>query len=117
MLHDPFNRVRLPGDFSREGRVRLLGEAFDALVRGEMPSPEACMFLAAGGIAWLEQGGDLLGDYWKVKAPAGSHHTASALWQRSSRGATDVKRPDSIESSSHHACVERAPDHDRDPRN
>jgi hypothetical protein len=100
MRNDPFNRSRLPGDFSREGRVRLLGEAFEALARGEMPSQEACTFLASGGCAWLEQGGDLLGDYWKVKAPAGSHHTAPLLWKRSSRGATQFVQNDSIEPSS-----------------
>lgn len=73
MQHDPFNRSRLPGDFTREGRVALLTEAFAALMRGELPSLEARMFLAGGGSTWLKEGGDLLRDYWRVTAPRGSH--------------------------------------------
>jgi hypothetical protein len=89
VLNDPFNRTRLPGDFSREGRVALLGEFFQAIREGRMPSEEARIFVANGGMSWLENGGDLLRDFWKVAAPAGSHHTPSHLWsQCSSRGAT-----------------------------
>lgn len=73
MLNDPFNRNRLPTDFSREGRVMLLKQAFAALLRGEMPSMEARMFLAGGGAAWLEEGGDIARDFWRVTAPRGSH--------------------------------------------
>ena len=73
VMLDPFNRSRLPGDFSREGRVSLLHEAFSALMRGELPSPEARMFLAGGGASWLREGGDLVRDYWRVAAPRGSH--------------------------------------------
>lgn len=72
-MNDPFGRSRLPGDFSREGRIRLLHEAFDALLRGELPSAEARAFLAGGGLAWLREGGDLLKDFWRVAAPRGSH--------------------------------------------
>lgn len=72
-MNDPFNRSRLPADFSREGRVALLKEAFQALMRGELPPPEARLFLAGGGSAWLAEGGDLVRDFWRVAAPRGSH--------------------------------------------
>lgn len=71
--NDPFGRSSLPPDFSREGRVKLLKEAFAALLRGQMPSVEARMFLAGGGAAWLEEGGDIARDFWRVAAPRGSH--------------------------------------------
>ena len=79
---DPFGRVtRPPGDFSREGRVRLLAEAFEALMRGDLPSPEARMFLASAGMAWLQRGGSLERDYLKVVKRA-IHHTPAAIWRR-----------------------------------
>ena len=77
---DPFGRARLPGDFSREGRVALLGEAFSALLGGELPSPEARMFLASAGIAWLQRGGSLERDFLRVTKPK-SHHTPAHIWR------------------------------------
>jgi len=91
MLNDPFDRAALPRDFSRADRVRLLGEAAHDLLAGRMPSDAARLFVAGGLAAWLEQDGDLLRDYWRVKAPAGSHHTPAHLWEQcsySSRGTT-----------------------------
>lgn len=100
MLNDPFNRSRLPGDFSREGRVALIGEFFLAIQEGREPSAEARIFVTSGALSWLESGGDLLRDYWKVKAPAGSHHTPTVLWSLvSSKGAPSDDQPDSIDSS------------------
>jgi hypothetical protein len=100
VLHDPFNRARLPGDYSREGRVALIGEFFLAIREGREPSAEARMFVTSGALSWLESGGDLLRDYWKVKAPAGSHHTPTVLWsQASSRGATDQQQTETIGQS------------------
>lgn len=95
MLHDPFGRSRLPVDYSRSGRVKLLGEAFRDLLEGRMPSDEARTFLAAGGLAWLEQGGDLLKDFWKIRGAQGSTHTPSVIWSSiddscSSGRATDI---------------------------
>lgn len=95
---DPFGRARLPHDFSREDRVRLLGEAARDLLAGESPEPAALVFLAGGLTAWLDRGGDLLRDYWKVKAPPGSHRTPSQLWA-SSRGATAPAEPETITAS------------------
>jgi len=93
-LHDPFGRpVRVPGDFSREGRVALLAEVFRSLVEGRQPSREAALFVGGGGLSWLSEGGDLLRDYWQVAAPRSSHHTPSHVWRElngSSGGATDA---------------------------
>lgn len=91
MLLDPFNRSRLPADFDRAGRVRLLGEAAQALLAGEMPSDQARVFLAGGLLAWLETGGHLTRDFWKTCGAQGSRHTESHLWRAdkcSSRRAT-----------------------------
>lgn len=79
--HDPFGRSRLPGDFSREGRVALLGEAFAALMAGELPQPEARMFLASAGLAWLQRGGSLERDFLQVTKPK-SHRTPTNIWRR-----------------------------------
>lgn len=86
VLHDPFNRARLPADFSREGRVALLTHAFEALMRGELPSVEARMFLAGGGVSWLREGGDLVRDYWRVAAPRGSHKRPEVLARQLASG-------------------------------
>lgn len=80
-LMNAWSPGRIPAAFNRQMRVRLLGGAFSALLRGEMPTDEQRLFLAGGGLAWLEQGGDLLGDYWKVRSCRGSHLTPSAVWQ------------------------------------
>jgi hypothetical protein len=77
---DPFNRSRLPGDFSREGRVQLLGEAFQALMDDKPLSREAALFLGGAGMAWLENGGDLVRHYLKVCKPK-SHRTPAAIWR------------------------------------
>lgn len=82
--HDPFGRSRLPADYSIEGRVALLGQAFEALMHGHLPAPEAAMFLGAAGMAWLREGGSLERDYFGVVTPK-SHRTASAIW-REQRG-------------------------------
>lgn len=78
---DPFGRVRLPGDFTRAGRVRLLKEAADALVRGEAPPAEAALWLGGALQAWLANGkpGELERRYLHVRAPRGCHHTPQAI--------------------------------------
>jgi hypothetical protein len=99
--HDPFDRVRLPATFDREGRVALLAEAFQALLDGELPSPAARLFLASGGMSWLEGQWDLLRDLWRVSGVAGSHRTAQSIWRQisSSRGATDPASRDKLTPS------------------
>jgi hypothetical protein len=73
---------RAPAAFSREDRIRLLGEAFKALNEGRLPAPEARLFLAGGLLSWLRDHGNLTRDYWRVDGPRGSHRTPSATWKR-----------------------------------
>jgi hypothetical protein len=91
---DPFGRSRLPGDFTREGRVGLIAECATALLDGRMPSREAAMFLAGGVLSWLQCGGRigaLERDYWRVAAPERSTATPARVYARSvsARRATD----------------------------
>lgn len=72
---------KAPATLDREGRVRLLGEAAEALLAGKLPEPEARLFLAGGLLAWLEGGGRLTSTFWKVDPVRGSKRTASALWR------------------------------------
>ena len=106
--HDALDEVwpsgRPPATFSRADRVRLLGEAFQALLAGRLPSREAALFLGGAGTAWLVQGGSLEKDFLQVVGPSGSHFTPSALWERlcedSSEGAQDPGGGNNIPPSS-----------------
>ena len=69
-----------PADHSREGRIALLAEVFQALVDGRMPSRAAAKFVGACGMAWLQQGGSLE-KRWRVQAQAGSHWTPAKLFR------------------------------------
>ena|SRR5256885_9889117 len=71
---------RAPLALDREGRVRLIGEAAEALLRGAAPSREAALFLGGALLAWLQQGGNLEKDFFKTTRPK-SHHTASVIWR------------------------------------
>lgn len=98
-MHDPFGRTSKPPTFDREHRVKLLGQAAQSLLAGELPEPAARMFLASGLLAWLQGECDLLRDAWKVVGKAGSHRTPAALWaaaNSSSEGATGDKESDTI---------------------
>lgn len=72
---------RKPAGMTREDRVRLLGEAAEALLAGKLPEPEARAFLAGGLLAWLEQGGRLTSAFWKVDPVRGSKRTAASIWR------------------------------------
>lgn len=93
-MNDPFGRTRLPGDFSRAGRVALLAEVFRCLIDGTQPSREAAMFCGAGGLAWLQAGGRLGAlerDFWRVSAPWRSTATPARVYaqlEASTRRAT-----------------------------
>lgn len=78
MLHDPFSRARIPGDFSRSGRIALLQEAAQALIEGRTPSREAGMFLGSALSAWLSGTGPLE-RYLQVHTAPGSHATPQQL--------------------------------------
>ena len=93
--------TRAPADFSRAGRIKLLDEFFSALLEGREPSRVAVLFVCGGGKKWLQQGGSIERDYWRVSAPAGSHHTPAYLFREfapSSRGAPENSDGAMIES-------------------
>lgn len=97
---DPFGRSRLPGDFTREGRVRLIAEAARALLDGRLPSAEARLFLAGAIAAWLEAGGrcgSLERDYLRVTGRPRSRLTPQRLLARCERTATDDDEPGTVE--------------------
>lgn len=101
--HDPFGQAQIPATFTREGRIKLLADAADALLAGHQPSPESAMFVGAGLKAWLDGGGDLPRDYWKVAAKAGSHRTPASVWrelQTSSGGAQESDVTNKVEEIS-----------------
>lgn len=79
--NDPFARSNLPAEFDLTKRVELVGHAAQALIAGQLPDPEARLFLAGAILGWLEHGGDLARDYLQVVKPK-SHQTASALWRQ-----------------------------------
>lgn len=85
-------QARVEG-LDREGRVQLLGQAFEALLAGRMPSPEACAFLGGAGSAWLENGGDLERDFFRV-TKAKSKRTPSVIWQEFRDHRDDPDHPD-----------------------
>ena len=86
---DPFGRVSAPpAGLTREDRVRLLREAADALMQGQLPPAAARLFVGGALLAWLREGGSLERQYLRVAAPKGSHLTPSALLRRRDDGAS-----------------------------
>jgi len=80
---DPFGReMQVPVGLDRAGRIRLLRECADALLRGEVPSLPAALFVGGAVVAWLAQGGRLSRDYLMVDAPRGSHFRPEVLARR-----------------------------------
>ena len=72
---------RPPRSLSREGRVALLAEVADALLRGEAPGREAALFVGSALSAWLRMDGPFE-RHARVGAPRGSHHKPSVLYAR-----------------------------------
>ena len=69
--------------------MALIGEFVEAALAGRTASPEATLFVVGGLASWLERGGSLEKDYWRISGEAGSHRTAQWLWRNrdpSSRG-------------------------------
>ena len=109
--HDPFGRSRLPSAFTREDRVRLLAEAAEALLRGEMPAPAARLFLAGALTAWLREGGrcgSLERDYLRVTQRERSKLTPQRLFARCARTTTGDQGAGTMEPST------EGEDHDDD---
>jgi hypothetical protein len=69
-------------------------------MRGELPEPSARLFVAGALGAWLANGGDLERDYFRVKAPKGSHFTPARLIRMRDESAEGGHAsPSSIESA------------------
>jgi len=86
-MHDPFGRSALPPAFDREARVRLIAEAAEALLAGEMPNAAARLFVAGALSAWLRDGGrcgSLERDFLRVTQRERSTLTPQRLLARSS---------------------------------
>ncbi|MGA8149255.1 MAG: hypothetical protein WB870_17005 [Gallionellaceae bacterium] len=66
--------------FTREKRIKLLGELAQALLAGEVPSREAALFIGGAIASWLQDGDSLEKTYLKV-TKRHSHHTPQVIWQ------------------------------------
>ena len=86
MIHDPFDRSRLPIGFTREDRIRLLAEFRSAVLEGRPPPAEAAMFLASALDGYLQHGGDLARDFLRITPPRGSHRTPRAIARHHDEG-------------------------------
>jgi len=60
----------------------MLVEIRDALMRGELPSPEAALWLGSALSAWLQSGDKSLEKHLRIAAPRGSHHRPQVLARR-----------------------------------
>jgi hypothetical protein len=87
---------KAPAGLSRENRIRLLGEAANALIEGKLPEAEARLFLAGGLLAWLRDGGRLTRDYWRVDPRRGSRRTPASIWKARHRD-EGSEGPDRVE--------------------
>jgi hypothetical protein len=98
VIDDPFGRTsRPPADLERADRVRLVGQAAQALLRGELPEPAARLFVAGAVLAWLNgDGRDLVRDYLRLRAPNGSRATPQAIWR-------DLSRLDKVDRAAGHS--------------
>lgn len=87
-------RDRELAEIEREHRIELLVDAFDCLLNGRLPSPEASLFLGSAGDGWLTNGGRLDRDHLRVTQPSGSHLRVEVVAQRirSSSTRNDDKR-------------------------
>jgi hypothetical protein len=76
-LHGARAPRELTRELTREGRVELIGEAARVLIETRT---KAGLFAGGALLTWLERGGDLARDYFKVTKPK-SHRTARAIWR------------------------------------
>lgn len=79
--HDPFGLTagRVPVELADQTyRVRLIKLFADAVLAGEEPPREACLFVASALSAFLQEGGRL-DRFLGVRAKPGSHTTPQAI--------------------------------------
>ena len=87
-----------PPAHDRRARVKLIAEAAQILLKD---GSQAALFTGGALLKWLQEGGNLERDYFQVAARAGSHHTASYLYQdSSSRGGLGEREVDKLDPSS-----------------
>lgn len=72
---------RIPKSITRLGRIELLAAVAAALLRNELPSREAALFVGSALLAFL-QTGDALERHLRVGAPRGSHHKPNVLFRK-----------------------------------
>lgn len=104
---DLFGRSALPADLSRSDRVKLVAEAADALLRGELPSAAARMFVGGALSAWLRDGGrvgSLERDFLRVTQGERSRLTPQRLLARCAR--TTTSDIDASTMQSDQTCTE-----------
>jgi hypothetical protein len=78
----------------REDRVALLGQCAQALLAGKLPDAPARLFVGGALMAWLQGGGDLSRDYFRITKRA-SRRTATAIWREIQNGHhDDARHPD-----------------------
>lgn len=75
-------RDRELAEIEREHRIELLVDAFDCLLNGRLPSPEASLFLGSAGHGWLTNGGRFERDHLRVTQPSGSHLRVEVVAQK-----------------------------------
>lgn len=111
-LLDPFGRTALPATagrdrYSREHRVRLVGQAAQDLVAlaHQLPHPQAALFVGAALEAWLRTGGalgSLERDHLQVTGPARSRLTPARLWARCAATATGTDDGETMPAIDNH---------------
>lgn len=80
--------------------MRLIAEAAEALLAGEMPNAAARLFIAGALQAWLREGGRcgaLERDYLRVTQRERSRLTPQRLYARCARTATDDETTGTVE--------------------
>lgn len=83
----------VPLALTREGRLRLLHEAAEALVAGTRPRREVELYVGSVLRAWLACGRSPFDRHARVSAPRGSHRTARVVLGELGLIADDVARP------------------------
>jgi hypothetical protein len=81
-----------PPTLARPDRVRLIGEAAQALLQGRVVGHDAGQFVGGALLGWLENGGNLQRDYLRV-VKGKSHHTATYIWGKL-QAHQDERQPD-----------------------
>lgn len=80
-LSQAMGAVRVELAIDREHSIRLLGIFYTEIAAGRQPPDEAMLFVAGGVGKYLEEGGDIVKDHWRITKPK-SHETPQRVWQQ-----------------------------------